>query len=265
MISWLLRKPWWFNLLAAIALSVTIFFLWLSSLSWFTGHGKSATVPSVIGLSYEQAKSLLISKGFSIQVDDSIYSDTLQPLHVMKQLPASGEIVKEGRTIFLTISRAVPPEVDMPNLNGQSFRNAEMILKSLDLKVGDTTFKRDFARYSVLEQLYEGALIAPGTKIRKGSSIDLVLGNGVGEKEMLVPNLMGMLFSDVKLKLEELGLGVGVLVMPKDLTDTLSGYVIRQEPTPSIGDSVINRIRSGQLMDIWLGVEPLKKDTLELP
>lgn len=262
MIAWLLRKPWWFNMLAAFLLGISIFFIWLSSLSWFTGHGRASVVPRVVGLPLEQAKSLLESKGFSVEVDDSIYSDTLRPLHVMKQLPEPDETVKEGRTVFLTIARVIPPEVELPNLRGQSFRNAEMILRSLDLRVGDTLYRRDFARNAVLEQRYAGSVITPGTKVRKGSRIDLVLGNGVGEIEMPVPDLLGLSYAEAKSKLEELGLSVGVLMMAPDLTDTLSGFVIRQEPTPSMGDSVVNRIRSGQLMDIWLGITQPKRDSL---
>lgn len=263
MIAWLLRKPWWFNLLAACSLAIVIFFVWLSSLSWLTGHGRSAVVPTVQGLSYDQAKTLLESKGFTVVIDDSIYSDTLRPSHVLKQLPDPGETVKEGRTVFLTVARVVPPEVEMPNLSGQSYRNAEMILKSLDLRVGDTTYRKDFARNAVLEQLYMGALIAPGAKLRKGSKVDLVLGNGVGDKEMLVPDLLGLTYADAKLKLDELGLSVGVLKLVPELIDTLGGFIIRQEPTPKLGDTVINRIRSGQLVDIWLGLTPPIKDTIK--
>ncbi len=265
MIKWFLRKPWWFNLLAAILLAVSIFFIWLNSLSWFTRHGRASVVPQVVGLSFKDAKSLLESKGFSVEVDDSIYSDTLPPLHVLKQLPESEETVKEGRTIFLTITRLVPPEVELPNLLGQSFRNAEMILKSLDLRVGDTVYRQDFARNAVLEQQYGGVVAAPGTKVRKGSRIDLVLGNGVGDKEMIVPELIGLTFLDAKAKLDGMGIGIGVLVLSTDLIDTLSGFVIRQEPIPRMGDSIINRIRSGQLVDIWLGTTPPIKDSINVP
>jgi len=265
MITWLLRKPWWFNLLAMFVLTIAVFFIWLSSLSWFTRHGQTSVVPRLVGLSFTEAKSLLESKGFSVAVDDSVYTDTLPPLHVLKQIPDPDEAVKAGRVIFLTISRLVPPEVELPNLRGQSFRNAEMILKSLDLRVGDTIYRRDFARNAVLEQRYAGSVITPGTRVRKGSRIDLVLGNGLGDVEMEVPDMLGLTFGEAKSRLDELGLGVGVLMLSPDLTDTLSGFVIRQEPMPRMGDTVVNRIRSGQLMDLWLGATAPVRDTIYFP
>ena len=77
--------------------------------------------------------------------------------------------------------------VEMPNLVGYSFRSAEMALKNSNLRVGDTTFKADFAKNAVLEQRYNGAVITAGTKIRMGSTISLVLGDGVGDRQFVVP------------------------------------------------------------------------------
>ena len=263
MMAWLYRKPLWFNLLFGLGLAIVIFFCWLFSLNWFTKHGKAVVVPSVVGLPLAEATSMLENKGFTVVVDDSLYILSSPPQQVLKQLPDSAETVKYGRTIFLTISRVVPPEVVMPSLRGQSYRNAVMILNSLDLQVGDTIYRQDFARNAVLDQLYRGVTLAPGSSVRKGSRIDLVLGNGVGDKEMLVPNLVGMSFSDARSLVEEMGLGVGVLFLNPDLKDTLSGFVIRQEPTPQLGDSVTNRIRSGQLIDIWLGATQPTIDSLK--
>lgn len=68
----------------------------------------------------------------------------------------------------------------------------------MDLKIGDTTFKPDFAKNAILEQWYNGTQINPGTKIRKGSTISLVLGDGVGNKEFTVPVITGMAFGEAK-------------------------------------------------------------------
>jgi beta-lactam-binding protein with PASTA domain len=264
MISWLLKKPWWFNLLAGVGLAVGLFFFWLLSLGWLTNHGKTASVPAVVGLSISEAQKMLESKGFTVEVDDSIYSDTKPGLHVLKQLPDSAELVKEGRTVYLTITRAVPPSVEMPSLRGQSYRNAELILKSMNLVVGDTIYRKDFARNAVLDQLYRGRSIKPGAQVPMGSRIDLILGNGVGNEEMLVPDLIGMRYSEASLLIGDMGLGLGVLILSPEVTDTLSGYVVRQEPVTRLGDSVVNRIRAGQLIDIWLGATPPVKDTIRI-
>lgn len=52
-------RPLWLNVLVGIVLAIGLFALFLLSLNWITGHGKSASVPSVTGKTYEQAKAIL--------------------------------------------------------------------------------------------------------------------------------------------------------------------------------------------------------------
>lgn len=260
------HRPLWVNILAGIILVLLIFFLFLSSLKCLTGHGRSATVPSVAGKTYDEAKQILKKAGFDVDIQDSLYVDTLRPMTVIKQFPDADEVVKRNRTVYLVISRAVPPLVEMPNLVNYTFRNAEMVLKNMGLKVGDTTFKPDFARYSVLEQWHNGSQIAPGTKIRKGSSISLVLGDGVGEREFAVPTITGMQFCEVKRMLEEFGVVIGSIVMDANVSDTCSAWISRQNPERYDEDKKLNHIRSGQTIDVWIQLDkPAKRDSTDLP
>jgi beta-lactam-binding protein with PASTA domain len=263
MFKFITKRPLWVNILAGIILALALFFLFLLSLNWITGHGKSATVPSVSGKNYEEAIKILKKAGFDAEIQDSIYVDTAKPMTVIKQFPDADEIVKSNRTILLIISRAIPPEMEMPNLVGYSFRNAEMILKNLDLKIGDTTFKADFAKNAVLEQLYKGAPIAPGTKIRKGSTISLVLGDGVGEKDFAVPVITGMKFGEAKALLEEYGILIGAIVADADVTDTLNSYIFWQNPERFDDEKRLQHIRSGQTMDVKLQISKPVRDSLD--
>jgi eukaryotic-like serine/threonine-protein kinase len=255
-------RPLWLNVLVGIVLAIGIFALFLLSLNWITGHGKSASVPSVTGKTYEQAKAILKKAGFDVEIQDSIYVDTVPALHVIKQIPDADEVVKSNRTVFLVIRRAVPPEVEMPNLSGYSFRNAEMVLKSMDLRVGDTTFKPDFARNAVLEQIYNGAIIKPGTRIRKGSVISLVLGDGIGNQEFAVPIITGLTFCDAKAELESMGLSVGAIVL-NGVTDTCNAFIFKQTPGRYDDEKRILRIRSGQTIDVWLQSDRPVADTVQ--
>jgi eukaryotic-like serine/threonine-protein kinase len=252
MFKFITHRPLWVNILVAIALAVGIFFIFLLSLDWLTGHGKSATVPSVTGKKYEDAIKILKKAGFAVEIQDSIYVDTAKAMTVIKQFPEADEIVKSNRTVLLIINRSVPPEMEMPNLLGYSFRNAEMVLKNMDLKIGDTTFKPDFAKNAILEQLYKGQPIKPGTKIRKGSIISLVLGDGVGEKEFTVPEITGMSFGEAKEMLEEYGIIIGAIVADPNVSDTMNAFISRQNPERFDDEKRIQRIRSGQTMDVWL-------------
>lgn len=255
------HRPIWVNFLAGLVLAAIIFFVFLSSLKCLTGHGKASTVPLVTGMHYDEAKKVLKKAGFSVDIMDSVYVDTAKPMTVLKQLPDAEDVVKTGRTVILIISRAVPPLVEMPNLVGYSLRNAEMVLKSLDLKIGDTTFKPDFAKNAILEQWYDGKQIAPGTPIRKGSVLSLVLGDGIGKKEFIVPDITGMSFCDAKEMLGEHGIIIGAIVTNTDVEDTCGAYIFKQNPERFDDEKRYQRIRSGQTMDVWLQVNKPAKDS----
>ena len=49
MLKIITHRSIWLNILFGIILAVGIFAIFLLSLKWITGHGKSATVPSVTG------------------------------------------------------------------------------------------------------------------------------------------------------------------------------------------------------------------------
>lgn len=248
-------KPLWVHILLAVALVFILLFLFLWSLSFVTKHGKTLTIPSITGKSLQDAQKLLEEKGFEIEIQDSIFVDTAAPLSVLRQFPEADAVVKENRTVYLTISRAVAPTIDMPNLEGMSFRNAEMVLRQYGLNLEDTVFRPDFAKNSVLEQQYDGARIKPGTKIRMGSGISLVLGSGLGQDEFSVPDMFALTFTDAKTYLEANGLNLGAAVFDPDVRDSANAYVYRQSPQRFTYDRRINRIRQGQSVDLWLSVQ----------
>ncbi|MBS1921020.1 MAG: PASTA domain-containing protein [Bacteroidetes bacterium] len=267
MFKFITHRPLWINILAGIILAVAIFSIFILSLDWLTHHGKSKTVPNVIGKKYEDAKNLLDKMGFEVEVQDSIYIDSLPPLSVLKQVPEGDAVVKVNREVYLTVNRSVPPLVPMTNLVGYSFRSAEMSLKNMGLRVGDTLYKPDFARNAVLEQLYNGNTIEPGTKIPMGSSITLVLGSGVGQSQLPVPNLIGMTYSDAKMVVESSGLNFFSVITDSDVKDTANAYIYWQNPARFGADSTLQRIRVGQTIDIKLSSQkPIRADsTIHLP
>lgn len=259
MFRFITRQHFIVNLIAAIALIGLLLFGTLWMLGFITRHGAYERVPSVMGKSLEDAVMLLEGKGFTVEVQDSVWDETQSPLYVLKQLPAGEEMVKAKRTIYLTINRAQPPLMEMPNLVGLSFRNAELYLSQLGLKLGDTMRKADIAKDAVLEQLYNGLPLKPGTKIFQGSSIGFVLGSGIGTDEIEVPALVGMQFSEVKALLEELGINIGAVLTDGDVKDTAAAFVFKQNPPTKevLPDGAIkmNRIRAGQSVDLWLSVD----------
>lgn len=262
MLKIITHRPLWVNILAGILIGVLLFTVFILSLNWLTNHGNSKTVPSVTGKNFDEAVALLKKQGFDVVVQDSVYVDSFPKFTVVKQFPEGDAVVKVNRNVYITVNRSVPPLIEMPNLIGYSFRSAEMVLKNNSLKFGDTTFKPDFARHSVLEQLYNGSAIAPGSKIRMGSTIDFVLGSGVGQEEFAVPGLVGMTYGEAKTVLEENGLTV--LPIAQDVSDTMNAYIFKQEPERFDGDGKRLKIRTGQMITVFLQVDKPVVDTTKL-
>ncbi|HEY0434243.1 MAG TPA: PASTA domain-containing protein, partial [Chitinophagaceae bacterium] len=247
----------------AIVGVIVVFILFFFSLNFLTHHGRSRSVPAVVGKSFSAAQKILDKEGFDIVIQDSVYIDSLPPLTILKQVPESDAVVKVDRTVYLTLNRAVPPMIDMPNLIGYSYRNAEMSLASAGLHIGDTSYKPDFAKNSVLDQFYDGKHIDAGTRIRMGSEISLVLGSGVGETQFNVPNLFGWTYADAKQKLEENGLNLLVVQADASSKDTSSQYIFRQDPARFDPEGNPLHIRTGQLISVWLSItRPVDSSTL---
>jgi eukaryotic-like serine/threonine-protein kinase len=255
------KRPLWANIVFAIVLLFLLLFLFLTSLNWITHHGKILKIPQVVGKSMADAKKQLDDQGFDIVIQDSVYVDTIAPLVVVKQFPEQDEEVKINRTVYLTVNRSVPPLIQMPQLVGQNFRSAAILLKQTGLKLGDTSFVPDFAKNSVKKQLFNGQEIVFGTKIPMGSKIDLVISNGIADVDMSVPDLVGMTYSEAKVLMEGSRLEFGVVLPDPEVRDTLNAFIRKQSPGRYTEDRRISRIHQGQLIDIWLGVAKPVKDT----
>ncbi len=256
--KYITSKPLWVNILAGIGLIIVLVFIFFMSLSWLTGYGKVEKVPSVTGQNVIAAKQILEAKGFDVIIQDSIYIDSIAKQAVIRQSPEADASVKSGRTIYLTINRSIPPQVEMPNLAGFSVKSAEMYLQSLGLKMGEISYKPDIARNSVLEQLLNGEPIAPGTKIPIGTTISFVLGSGAGGGDVNVPNLVGMTLDEARNYISTMHIGIGSIAAMSSISDSAASFVIRQVPDvlsdslDASGLRVPNKIKQGQTIDVYI-------------
>ena len=251
-------------MLAAISLAVLLTILVLQLLGWITNHGEHLTVPGVVGKDYQQSIALLESNGFDVVIQDSVFTDTLSRGVIIKQLPDSNATVKINRTVFITVNRYIPPMVTMPMLEGRSFGFAMELLKRGHLQLGDTSFKADFMKGTVLEQEFKGYRISPGDKVQWGSRINLVIAGGLMDQETMVPDLIGLTYDEAKAQLELLGVNVAAIVGNGLIIDTASAFVYKQNPEPMDQEKRPLFIRSGQLMDLYISsVKILPEDSVQ--
>jgi eukaryotic-like serine/threonine-protein kinase len=252
------KKTFRFNLLVIVGLCVVLYFFFFGVLGQITGHGEEVKVPNIIGKTLQVGESQLQKVGFDVQIDSS-YDPSKKALIILGQQPEFGEIVKPGRTIFLTVNKAEPPKTPMPNLNGLSLRSAVMILNSSKLKLGDTSYRPDIAQGAVLDQIYQGEIIRPGQMIPQGSSISLVLGDGLGNTVFDVPDIVGLTYVEAVAMLSANNLQY-TAVASDDISDTSSAYVYRQVPSALNELGTANRLREGDEVGFYFKQNPSSSD-----
>jgi beta-lactam-binding protein with PASTA domain len=125
------------------------------------------------------------------------------------------------------------PPVALPDIDQMPYIQAVATLQNNGLKVGDTTYRSDIALNVVLEAQLAGQIIKTGTKIPKGSKIDLVLGDGVGASEVEVPDLINQDLDAVRFVLRNSNLGIGTITYQGAITDSSNVIVVGQSPMKS--------------------------------
>jgi beta-lactam-binding protein with PASTA domain len=267
-IDQLLKKPLWVNILIGIGSFLAVIIIFFFSLGWLTGNGITEKVPNVIGLEASVAQKNLRNLGFNVVLQDSIYVDTLARNSVLRQTPEVDEVVKKGRTVYLTINRVLAPQIEMPNLIGFSLQSAETFLKVLGLRVGSITMVPDRNKNVIIDQILNGNSINPGTKISSGSIINLTVGDGGMNANIEVPDLIGLTVGMAKEKLVGMGLLIGSYSSNINIQDTAKSYIIGQNPNPysmqldSLGMPLKNKINAGGIINIVIDkVAPVHAQT----
>jgi beta-lactam-binding protein with PASTA domain len=268
----ILKKPLWMNMLIGFGVAICLFIIFFFSLGWITGNGETEKVPAVIGLDVAAAEKNLTALGFEVELQDSIYVDTLARNAVLRQTPEADEVVKKGRTVYLTINRVIAPQVDMPNLVGFSIKSAETYLKVLGLRLGSIQMVPDQNKNVVIDQLVNGQPIAPGSKIPSGTLIHFLVGDGGASGGMFMPDLVGLTYEQAKAQLISLGLNLGVVTVNGSIGDSASAFVFDQNPSAygsqidSLGMPIQNSVTKGATINLVLDkVAPVKpiRDTIQ--
>ncbi len=262
-----------FMSIVIITLILIFFFVYLPST---TRHGETVTVPNLEGMSLLEMDDFLKKRHLNYEVSDSGYSSQYPPLAILKQFPLAGSYVKENRKIYLTVISKKPKSVNMPDLIDGSLKNAELVLDNAGLKRGKITYKPDLASNAILQQLFKGEKIEPGAKVEMGSEIDLIVGDGLGQRIFSVPRFIGLPIDEADFSIKGSGLNTGSVIikvigeekmielvgLAKILEiDTAviieSGNVFHQNP--EIGMD----IRLGQQVDLWV-VSLDEEDSLQV-
>jgi len=210
--------------------------------------GNERELPDVIEMSLEQAKSILEKEGFNVIVKDSLF-DANNPLGtVIEQNPYPFAIVKEGRRVYLTISIGDKPII-MPKLIGLSPRDAELTIKSYNLKMGSKSYMPSdiYLEGTVIGQSYpQGQQIKPKTRI------NITISLGKLKEEITIPSLIGKSLYEAKENLKINGIKIGEITY-EERDKILPETVLQQSLEAG------KKVESGNLIDLVVSKEKIEE------
>jgi eukaryotic-like serine/threonine-protein kinase len=119
-------------------LLVTLLVVSLGGGAYWFGWARYTTTPGVLSDSRAQAASVLKRAQLRVDFADAVYSDSVQPGHVVSTDPSPGSRILPHHTVVVTLSKG--PEVhDLPDLKGQTVAQATSTLATVKMVLGRET------------------------------------------------------------------------------------------------------------------------------
>jgi serine/threonine-protein kinase len=188
---------------------------------------KYTEVPKLVDLTLKEAEKLVKARGLKLVVSGREYSSLYEKDKIIRQTPAPGTRLEKGKEIRVVVSLGERP-VEVPDLIGKSELEAGQILGELGLRIGNVDYE-----YS--DKVPEGMIMkqqpASGTKVKKGSVINIVISKGI--EMVIVPDVVHLSIDKAKELIKKAGLSYEVIEEESETVE--KGKVIRQ--SPSAGDS----------------------------
>lgn len=212
----------------------------LALISWYVviGPGSKVIVPSLAGLTTQEAKFQLEDLGLNLDITRKEFSEDIPEGKVISSNPAGGGRVDPDGTVSVTISRG-KERYSVPNLQGLKIAAAESLLKDNKLIVGEvieefsTEFPKDFIMRSAP---------AAGERIKRDSQVNIFISAGV--EQIGISNYRGESGEQALNELTEAGFEVETkYVFSEDLP---IGAVVSQSPAAGDADkgSTVNLLVS---------------------
>ena len=181
----------------------------------------TATIPSVVGATTDDAGRTLSDLGFVVTLAKGRYDEDLRRGTVLAVDPAEGTELERGSTVTLVPSLG-PPPVPVPSVKGETLQDAGTTLKGAGLEVGEVTkiYHPTIPEGSVVKQ--EPA----DGQAPSGSAVDLWVSRG--HAPVAIPGVVRETQADAEAALEAAGFKVVVQTAFSDKVDR--GLVIDVSP-----------------------------------
>lgn len=225
-------------LLSLLGLILFIILLDNVIMPWYVSSPET-NVPKVVGMQLEEAADLLETKGFKPLVSDTSYGLKLPVGEIFMQKPDAGEVVKEGRTIYLFVSGG-EKVISVPLLKGKSIVDAKFALERIGLKLG----RIERIPSSQPEDMIFDQQYTEGTLLKQGEIVGVTVSAGRGGGEITVPDLIGKSLSEARKILSDSSLVIGKINYQPSST-LLPNTILDQYPSSG------NTLNPGDAVDLF--------------
>lgn len=184
--------------------------------------GKEVTVPNLVGMNVDEAKTKLESLNLVLVEAGTEESDEPEGT-ILKSNVEAGTKVKENSEVRVIISGGAT-KIKMPDLVEDDLDTATTILKSYGLKISSTTedYSDDIPKGKIIRQTPE-----KDTDVDEDTEITVVLSKGPKIVKNTVPSVTGLSEEDAKNKLSNSGFRVNVVTQNTE-DQTQNGIVLGQ-------------------------------------
>ncbi len=126
--------------LAAVGLALFLltYFLFSWTIATVVHSRKEVIVPDIMGRSSMNALQSLSDQNLAMEIEGQEFNDKVPIGTVLRQAPAAGTTVREGKIVRVIFSRG-GESVYTPNLIGLPLRNAELLLRQRQLVLGEVS------------------------------------------------------------------------------------------------------------------------------
>ncbi len=155
-------------------LSLTAYFLFNIAMESVIHHRREVIVPDIKGKSAMSAIEILSENGLAVQIQGFEFNDSVPIGTVLRQIPQSGIMAREGRIVKVIFSQG-GESVFTPNLIGLPLRNADLLLRQRQLALGEVTesYSLKFEKGSVINQEPKAEV-----GVAKNSMVNLIVSAG---------------------------------------------------------------------------------------
>jgi beta-lactam-binding protein with PASTA domain len=243
------------GIFAAFCGFVLLTALWLKC---YTNHNESMETPNYVGLSYAEARKKARNRDFNVEIADSIFQVNTVPGMVLSQNPEPGSRVKEGRTLYFTVSKNNPDLIKLPSLrSNDEYERYSKTLARLGLKprIVGNTHNSKLEPNTIVAVIYKGDTVTHkleiGVQVAMGEYIDFVVSEQLG-LDVVVPDCVCKTYDAAKFLIISNNLTLGTTVKDATVTNIETAYVMRQTPSYAAD----TKIRVGEQIDLYLTQKP---------